>query len=214
MAGRRAEGLEGDYQAAGFGNRLGFGERPALVIVDFCRAYLEPGSPLYAGVEAEQAVNETLLKAARRAAIPVVFTRVEYQPGGIDGGYFFKKVKALECFVKGNPLADFPAGLTPRAGEIVVTKQYASAFFATSLASTLRALKVDSCIITGLSTSGCVRATALDALQSGFVPVVVADACGDRDARVHKANLFDLAAKYADVVSHKEVLGHLRTRAR
>lgn len=214
MAGRRAEDLEGDYEAAGFGNRLGFGERPALVIVDFCRAYLEPGSPLYAGVEGEEAVNETLLKAARRAEIPIVFTRVEYQPGGIDGGYFFKKVKALECFVKGNPLADFPAGLTPRAGEIVVTKQYASAFFATSLASSLRALGVDCCIITGLSTSGCVRATALDALQSGFIPIVVADGCGDRDARVHDANLFDLAAKYADVVSHREVLGHLRTRAR
>lgn len=211
MTDRQAADLDQDYVAAGFGNRLGFGDKPALIIVDFVMAYLDPDAPLYAGVEAELAVNETLLAAARKAGIPVIFTNVEYTAGGADGGLFYKKVAALKCFDKGNPLGAFPDSLQPRDDEIVVTKQYASAFFGTSLASTLRALGCDTALITGLSTSGCVRATALDALQNGFIPVVIEDACGDRDARVHKANLFDLAAKYADVVGSDEVLDWLGT---
>ena len=212
MADRQADDLDQDYAAAGFGNRLGFGEKPALIIVDFVMAYLEPDAPLYAGVEAELAVNETLLTAARKAGIPVIFTNVEYTANGADGGLFYKKVAALKCFDKGNPLGAFPPRLQPRDGELVVTKQYASAFFGTSLASTLRAMGCDTALITGLSTSGCVRATALDALQNGFIPVVIEDACGDRDARVHKANLFDLAAKYADVVPSGEVIAWLDDR--
>jgi len=203
------QALEDDYRSAGFKGRLGFGERPALIVVDFCDAYLVEGSPLYAGVEDARASCERVLGAARAAGIPIVITRVEYQPDGTDGGIFFRKVGALRCFVKGNPLAENPPSLKPLEGEIVVTKQYASAFFATSLAPTLTALGRDSLIITGVSTSGCVRATALDACQHGFIPLVVRDAVGDRDAKVHEANLFDLDAKYADVVTEAEVLEHL-----
>ena len=208
-AAKSGEELADDYRRAGFNNRLGFGSRPALVVIDFCRAYLDPESPLYAGVEDARASCQRVLTAARSAGVPVLHTTIEYQPGGADGGIFFRKVGALECFVRGNPLAAYGEGLAPAEGEVVVVKQYASGFFGTSLASTLTALGVDTLIHTGVSTSGCVRATALDACQHGFVPIVVRDACGDRDPQIHDANLFDLDAKYADVVSEQEVLDYL-----
>ena len=203
--------LELDYTRAGFATPLGWGQRPALLIVDFVRAYLVEDSPLYAGVEAARAAAVTLLTAARRAGWPILHTNLAYSPGGADGGVFFRKVKALACFERGSrpDLAAFAEGLDPGPDEIVVTKQYASAFFGTSLASTLTALRVDTVVIAGLSTSGCVRATAVDACQHGFTPIVVADAVGDRDARVHRANLFDLHAKYADVLSLDVVLRHI-----
>ncbi|MGI9605531.1 MAG: N-carbamoylsarcosine amidohydrolase [Acidimicrobiales bacterium] len=201
--------LDSDYKAAGFAKRLGFGDRPALVVIDFCHAYLDEGSPLYAGVEDARASSVRLLEASRVAGIPIVHTRVEYQPGGANGGVFFRKVDALKCFVEGNPLAEPGPGLAPLDGEIVITKQYASAFFGTSLASTLTSLGIDTLIHAGVSTSGCVRATALDACQHGFVPIVVREAVGDRDQGVHEANLFDLDAKYADVVSEAETLAYL-----
>ncbi|WP_419930011.1 isochorismatase family protein [Candidatus Poriferisocius sp.] len=204
--------LSEDYRQAGFSNRLGFGDHPALVVVDFCQAYLDPDSPLYASVEDARESCIRLLAATRSAQIPVLHTRVEFQPGGADGGIFFRKVGALECFVRGNPLGHYGEGLEPADDEVVVVKQYASGFFGTSLASTLTSLGTDTLIITGVSTSGCVRATALDACQHGFVPIVVKDACGDRDQRVHEANLFDLDAKYADVVSEQEVLDYLSSR--
>ncbi|WP_419841130.1 isochorismatase family protein [Candidatus Poriferisodalis sp.] len=203
------ERLAEDYRRAGFANRLGFGQRPALVVIDFCRAYLDADSPLYAGVEAARGSCERVLAAARAARIPVLHTRVEFQSGGADGGVFFRKVGALECFVRGNPLGAYGQGLEPLPEETVVVKQYASGFFGTSLASTLTAAGIDTLIHTGVSTSGCVRATALDACQHGFVPIVVRDACGDRDPQVHEANLFDLDAKYADVVSEAETLRYL-----
>ena len=206
------DGLVEDYRQAGFSNRLGFGQHPALVVVDFCQAYLDPDSPLYAGVEDARESCKRLLAAARTAQVPVLHTRVEFQPGGADGGIFFRKVGALECFVRGNPLGNYGEGLEPADDEVVVVKQYASGFFGTSLASTLTSLGTDTLIITGVSTSGCVRATALDACQHGFIPIVVRDACGDRDQRVHEANLFDLDAKYADVVSEQEVLDYLSVR--
>lgn len=213
MAGRQADDLKADYASAGFGGRLGFGRKAALIVVDFCMAYLETDSPLYAGIEEELAVNEKLVAACRDAGVSVIFTNVEFSAGGKNGGLFYRKVEALKCFDKGNPLAEFPPSLQPRDDEVVVTKQYASAFFGTSLGSTLSAMGCDTAIITGLSTSGCVRATALDALQYGFIPIVVSDACGDRDRRVHEANLFDLAAKYADVVTSDEVFSWLGKQA-
>lgn len=209
MGGRVTDDINYDYKTAGFGNELGYGRKPALIIVDFVNAYLDKQSPLYAGVEKQLAVNIDLLEKARAAHIPVVFTGVRYMTGGQDGGYFYKKIKSLSCFDAGNPLGDFPVALLPRKDELVVIKQYASAFFGTSLASSLRAQEVDTCLITGLSTSGCVRATALDALQNGFIPVVIEDACGDRDQRIHNSNIFDLRAKYADVVSSDSVKSYL-----
>ncbi|MGD9339917.1 MAG: isochorismatase [Chromatiales bacterium] len=205
-----AEDLDKDYDSAGFGRRLGFGRRPALVVVDFVRAYLEPGSPLYAGVEDTLLCARELLVAARAAAIPVFHTNVRYTPGLRDGGVFVRKVEALKVFEGDSPLGEFAEGLTPAATEAVITKQYPSAFFGTSLASSLTSLRVDTVLVAGVTTSGCVRATALDAMQHGFVPVVVREAVGDRDVRPHEANLFDLGAKYADVVALAEVVDYLR----
>jgi nicotinamidase-related amidase len=189
------------------------GRRPALLIVDFVRAYLAPGSPLYAGVENARAGAEKLLGFARQAGIPVFHTNVSYEPGGADGGVFFRKLPVLSCFERGrNPeLAAFAEGLEPRPGETVITKQYASAFFGTPLASQLKALRVDTVLIAGVSTSGCVRATAVDACQHGFVPLVVRDAVGDRHPAPHEANLFDLQAKYAEVVSLEAAATYLAT---
>ena len=202
--------LDADYAKAGFGGSLPFGTRPALLVVDVCRAYLDRDSPLYAGVEDALGANQRLATAARAAGVPVVFTRVRYTAGGSDGGLFYRKVPALAAYLDDNPLGDFPVGFGPEPGEVVVTKQYASAFFGTSLASTLAAMTINTLLITGFSTSGCVRATALDALQHGFVPYVVREACGDRASAPHDASLFDLQAKYAEVVGIDRALDLLR----
>lgn len=201
--------LDRDYDAAGFGGRLVFGAAPALLIVDVVMAYLDPASPLYAGVEDALASNVRLAAAARQAGVQVILTNIVYEPGGIDGGMFFRKVPALKAFERGSPMGAFPPALLPEPGDIVLTKHYPSAFFGTSLASTLHAAGIDTVLITGFSTSGCVRATALDALCHGFVPLVVREACGDRDARPHDQNLFDIAAKMAEVVSEVEAVALL-----
>lgn len=206
-----SESLQDNYARGGFGQSMPWGRRPALLVIDFVRAYLVPGSPLYAGVEQARTDCVTLLQAARLAGIPVLHTRVEFQPGGRDGGVFFRKLPALACFEAGRhpELAAFAEGLEPAAGETVITKQYASAFFGTTLASTLTSLGVDTLLIAGLSTSGCVRASAVDACQHGFVPVVVREAVGDRAPGPHEANLFDLQAKYAEVAPLVTVLQYL-----
>lgn len=203
--------IDANYAVGGFGESLQWGSRPAVIVVDLCLAYLQEGSPLYANVEPTRASAARLVDAARSFDVPVIFTRVEFEPGGVDGGLFFKKVMSLKSFERGNPLGDFPAAPRPLPGEVVVTKQYASAFFATSLASTLNAMRRDTVIITGVSTSGCVRATAVDALQHGFVPLVVRDAVGDRHPGPHESNLFDLQAKYADVISEPQCLEYLKS---
>ena len=201
--------LTEDYQRAGFSGRQRLGEFPALLIVDFAVAYLEKSSPLYAGVEDTLASCERVLEVARAVGVPVIFTRVEFQPGGADGGVFYRKVSALKCFDRGNPLAELAPSLEVRPEDVVVTKQYPSAFFGTSLSSTLTSMGIDTVVVTGLSTSGCVRATALDACQHGYVTVVVRQAVGDRSDAVHEANLFDLNAKYADVLDEEEAIGYL-----
>jgi len=198
----------------GFGGKLEFGQRPALLVIDFVKAYLIESSPLYANVEPVRAACEQLLRMCRTAQIPILHTNVAFHPGGRDGGVFFRKVPALRCFERGaSPeLAEFATGLEPLPDEPVFTKQYASAFFGTSVASTLTALTVDTLLIAGLSTSGCVRATAVDSCQHGFIPVVVRDAVGDRAPGPHEANLFDLQTKYAEVVPLKRVQEYLATR--
>ena len=200
--------LADDYAKAGFGGKLEFGQRPALLIIDVVQAYLQPNSPLYAGVEAALASNVRLIEHARAAKIPVFFTKVTYQIGlnGLDGGVFFRKLPVLKIFEAGSPLGEFPKEIMPRAEDQIVIKQYASAFFGTSLTSTLVAMSIDTLVIGGFSTSGCIRASAVDALQLGFIPFVVREATGDRDASVHQANLFDLQAKYAEVVSEEDAL--------
>lgn len=201
--------LRSDYLAAGFGGRIAPGQRPALLMVDPARAYTDSRSPLWTGDSDVVQAMSALLGAARAVGIPVLWTRVSFDPSGRDGGLFFRKVPALRCFLPGDPLADWTPGLEPAAGEVVVTKQYPSAFFGTSLSATLTALGVDTVVLAGFSTSGCVRASTLDALQHGFVPLVVRDAVGDRQPSIHEANLFDIQAKCGEVISLAEAVSYL-----
>ena len=208
-----SEDLEANYARAGYHHKLEPGRRPALLLIDFCEAYFQPASPLYAGVEAALASALRVRAAARAARIPVIFTQVVVMPGGFDGGVFRRKAPVTACFERGHPLGAFPKALTPERDELVVTKQYPSAFFGTSLASTLTAARVDTVLLTGLTTSGCVRATCVDAMSHGFIPLVVRDACGDRASGPHEANLYDMSAKYAEVVSEADAINYLGTPA-
>ncbi len=200
--------LLANYKKA-YDNRVGFGARPALLLIDFCQAYFEPGNALYAEVEDAMASALRVRAAARAARVPVILTNVVYHQSGWNGGRFFEKAMPLRNFTQGNPMAAWGPGLAPFEDELVVSKQYPSAFFGTSLASTLTAAGVDSVILTGLTTSGCVRASCVDAMSHGFRTAVVAEACGDRHAGPHEANLFDMNAKYADVVSEAETIAFL-----
>jgi maleamate amidohydrolase len=201
--------LSANYKKA-YDQRIGFGARPAIILVDFVQAYFEENCALYAGVEDALESALRLRKHARAAGIPVIYTNVVYQEGGADGGVFFKKVPVLENFIAGNPMGAWPLDLQPADDEIVVSKQYPSAFFGTSLASTLHGMGVDTLIIAGVTTSGCIRATCVDAMSHGFIPIVVSDACGDRHEAPHQANLFDMNAKYADVVGESETIEYLQ----
>ena len=193
-----------------FSGRVGWGERPAVLVVDLVRAYTEDGGPfvLPAAAPAVAATAE-LVAAARAGGHPVVWTVVRYAPGLADGGFFVRKVPALAAFAEDAPGGWGELALPPRPGEPVLVKQYASAFFGTTLATTLHTAGVDTLVVTGVSTSGCVRASAMDALNSGFRPQVVRQACADRSVALHEANLADLDAKYADVVDLPEALAHL-----
>ncbi len=201
--------LSVNYKKA-YDNRLGFGEKPALILVDFVEAYFDESCALYAGVEDALASALRIRELARVAGIPVIYTNVVYYEEGRDGGVFFRKAPVLKNFLVGDPMGGWPSGLQPALDELVITKQYPSAFFDTSLDSTLKDTGVDTLIITGVTTSGCIRATCVDAMSNGFIPIVVADACGDRHEAPHEANLFDMNAKYADVVSESEIIDYLR----
>lgn len=198
-----------DYEQAGFGRRLGFGIRPAVLVVDMVKAYLDPASPLYADVDSAVSATTALLSAARAAGVPIIFTKVVYQDGPRDGGLFFKKAQGLSLFVGETELGDLADELVRSDSELLICKQFASAFFGTTLTQVLHNLGVDTVLIAGLSTSGCVRATAVDAVQLGFAPMVIREAVGDRDSRPHEASLFDLDAKYADVVTLDATIAYL-----
>jgi maleamate amidohydrolase len=207
--------LDADYANAGFARPLGWGARPAVLLVDAARAYTDPASPLF--LETGQAAADamaSLAGAARAAGVPVIWTAVHFADESCaEAPLFAAKVPALKVFAAGNPLADFAPPLTPGPTEPVVTKHHASAFAGTSLAAWLTSHAIDTVVIGGYSTSGCIRASALDALQNGFRPMVVREACADRSPAPHESNLFDLNAKYADVVTLSDSLQRLQTYA-
>lgn len=207
------ETLDQNYGRAGYHAKQTWGARPALLLIDFAQAYYEPTSPLYGGEGCVTARDEAvdLLKAARATQTPVIFTEVEYQCGGADGGAFYAKVPALSCFDTGNTLAGLVDGLTVEKNDLLITKQYPSAFFGTSLAAMLQFQKIDTLILCGLTTSGCVRATCIDSISSGFVTLVAKDACGDRASGPHEANLFDMSAKYADLLTTQEAAAYMQS---
>lgn len=206
-----AQAAEDNYKGV-WGQRIGFGLRPALLVIDFMKAYTTPGAPLFAPGVVE-AVKRTpqLLEAARDVGVQVIHTNILYRaPNCADGGIWVKKAPVMAALVPGNRLAEFCDGVEPLPGEFVVTKQYASAFFGTSLAPMLHAAGIDTLVLAGCSTSGCIRASAVDAMQHGFRTIVVRDCVGDRHAAPHEANLFDIDAKYGDVVGLDEAVAAIR----
>lgn len=202
------EDLSANYKRA-FGKRIGFGRKPALIMIDFVEAYFDRTCPLYAGVEEALASALRVREAARESGVPVIYTNVVYDRNGVKGGRFFQKSMVLHHFIEGSPMGAWPKGLVPRDSELVISKQYPSAFFGTSLAATLTTMGVDTLIHTGLSTSGCVRATCVDCCSHGFIPIIVREAVGDRHFAPHEANLFDMDAKYGDVVGEAEILSYI-----
>lgn len=203
--------MTGPHGAA-FSGRVGWGQSPALLVIDLIRAYTEPGGP-FELAEPGPAVAATgeLLAAARAAGRPVLWTVVRYTRGLADGGLFARKVPALAAFAEDaeGGWGEIAPPLKPEPGEPVVAKQYASAFFGTSLAATLHTQGVDTVVIAGVSTSGCIRASATDALCHGLRPQVVREACADRTPALHENNLADLDAKYADVTALADAIAHL-----
>ncbi len=194
-------------------NRLGFGRKTALIVIDLLQGYTLKGAPLFApGVVKAVKEMPELLKLARQKKMPIIHTRVFYNPPDfIDGGVWIKKAPVLKSLVPGNKYAQFCKGVEPGKGELVIVKNYASVFFGTSLAATLTAAGIDTLLITGCTTSGCVRASAVDAVQNGFRPIVIRECVGDRHDGPHEANLFDINAKYGDVISKVEALKYIKS---
>jgi len=198
----------------GFHGRAGFGRRPALLVVDVNVGFTDPASPLVCELEDVVAAIRRLLDEARRAALPVVYTTVSYGEGDkVAAAAFIDKIPALLTLEAGSRWVEIDPRLAPEAGEPVLNKLFASAFFGTPLSSLLASARCDSVVVTGASTSGCVRATVVDALQHGYRPIVPREAVGDRNHAAHEANLYDIDAKYGDVVSVDDVVEHLEDLA-
>ena len=201
-----------DYRQKGFADRSGFGQKPALLIVDFCNGFTDPTSPLGGDFSSQLAVTQELLQAFREAGLPIAYTTVAYESDLRDGGVFVKKVPSLGILLIGSPAVEIDDCIKPRFDEPVYVKKYASAFFGTELDSYFSSLAVDTVVIVGATTSGCIRASAVDSMQYGYHTVVVSDGVGDRAEGPHEANLFDIDAKYGDVVPASEVLAQFQKK--
>lgn len=178
---------------------LVLGSQPALIVVDASLGFTDPDSPLGADFSPQIGAIAQLTELARQRGWPVIFTTVWYEHED-EAAVFRRKIPALNALAKGSRLAGIDPRLTVSSGDCVLRKLHASAFHGTELDASLRARNVDSLVICGFTTSGCVRATAVDALQYGYPAVVVEDAVADRDAQAHRANLYDLQAKYCAVL--------------
>ncbi|WP_232668505.1 isochorismatase family protein [Pseudonocardia sp. TRM90224] len=203
------------YERAGFGAPVRRGERPAIVVVDLTNGFTDPAAPTGANLSAVVAATAELIEAGRPAGVPVVFTTIAYTPAEADGDAvaWLTKAPGMRALREGSSAVAIDDRLPVDPRDHLITKKGASAFFGTGLAALLSGLRVDTVLICGATTSGCVRATAVDAVQSGF-PVLVPRQCvGDRAAGPHEANLFDIQAKYGDVVELADALDYLRVHA-
>ncbi|WP_122089204.1 isochorismatase family protein [Halalkalicoccus subterraneus] len=198
-----------DYDPADFGASVGLGERPALLVIDLINAFTDPTTRLGSDVSDVLERTEQLLAAFRDRDLPRYFTTVAFEDSYGDAGRFIEKVPALKELRLGTEAVDVDERIAPTDGERVILKKYASAFFGTDLQTELTTDRVDTLVLAGVTTSGCVRATAVDSLQHGYRTIVPADAVGDRAEGPHRANLFDINAKYGDVVTTDDVLSHL-----
>jgi nicotinamidase-related amidase len=197
------------YEKNEFGESVGFGDRPALMVIDLINAFTAPDSNL--GSELDDVLEKTaqLLDAFREHDLPRYFTTVAFEESYGDAGIFIEKIPALRELRLGTERVEVDERIAPISDERVILKKYASAFFGTDLSTELTTQSVDTLVIAGVTTSGCVRATAVDSLQNGYRTIVPGDAVGDRAEGPHRANLFDIDAKYGDVVRTDDVLEHL-----
>ncbi len=200
------------FKARGFGIKIGFGERPAIIVIDMLKGFTDPAMPLGANLDPQIAAQQPLLAVAHERNIPVIFSTVIYHDADLkDAGLWGIKMKGSFSLKAGTPAVEIDPRLDMKPSDSLLVKKYASCFFGTDLVPRLMNQRVDTLIIVGCTTSGCVRATAVDAVQNGFRPMVVREAVGDRSAAAHEQSLFDLNAKYADVVSLDETLQYLKT---
>ncbi len=200
------------YRGRGIGDRVGYGRAPAIVVVDMSRAFTDPSYRVGADqADTVEAIARVLAAARERGDVPVFFTTMAYEADGLDAGMWGRKVPALlDLRVDDAAAMQIDERIAPAESDLVLNKKFASAFFGTPLAPLLAARGVDTVILTGCSTSGCVRATAVDAVSHGYRLIVPEECVADRAPGPHHANLFDIQAKYGDVVSVSEVLDYLR----
>jgi nicotinamidase-related amidase len=201
--------LRREFQAKGYAGRVGFGQRPALLVVDLVPGFTDLRSPMASDLESVLRATQSLLAAARKAAIPVFFSTIAYDPDLHDAGLWRKKIPSLDWLVAGSEWVQVDPRLGQRRGETTISRKAASCFFGTDLAARLAAARCDTLLIAGCTTSGCVRASAVDACAHDLHVIVVEEAVGDRAVLPHLASLFDLEAKYADVVSLADALAWL-----
>jgi nicotinamidase-related amidase len=202
------------YSAARLGQAVTMGERPAVLVVDFSCGFTDPECALGSELSAEVEATRRLLDEARARDVPVIFTTIGFEPSLRDGGLWLQKVPTLGDLQVGGRWVEIDPRLERREDETIVLKKGASAFFGTNLAAILISQGIDSVILCGATTSGCVRATAIDLLQHGFPTLVPRECVGDRAQAPHEANLFDIQAKYADVVSLEDALAYLESVGR
>ena len=206
---------EGDvYREQGFGARSGVGQRPALLIVDFVESFADP--QIFGGGNIADAISATtrLLSFARSRRWPVAMTRIVFADDGADANIFSRKVPTLLAMTESNPKGAIVPQLAPFAGELIVRKRLPSAFAGTELAAWLIGRAVDTVVVTGCTTSGCVRASVVDSMGCGFITVVAQDCVGDRALGPHDANLFDMQQKYADLMTASEIEALFVARSR
>lgn len=200
------------FEERGFKRRMGYGARPALVIIDMQKGFTNSNEPLGSNLDGQIEATIPLIEVAHERGIPIFFTACVYSdPDVKDAGIWINKIAGLASLRAGTPNTEIDDRLDMREGDTFLQKKYASCFFGTDLVSRLTSQGVDTLIITGCTTSGCVRATAVDSCQTGFRPIVVREAVGDRSAAAHEQSLFDLDAKYADVVSLADALAYMKS---
>ncbi|MFY9694273.1 MAG: isochorismatase family protein [Xanthobacteraceae bacterium] len=200
------------FRQRGFGLKIGFGERPALIVIDMLKGFTDPDMLLGSNLAPQIEAQKPLLAVAHERNMPVIFSTVMYHEADIrDAGIWGLKQRGALTLTADSEAVKVDPRLDRRQSDSLLVKRYASCFFGTDLVPRLTSRRVDTLIITGCTTSGCVRATAVDAVQNGFRPMVVREAVGDRSVAAHEQSLFDLDAKYADVVSLDETLHYLKT---
>jgi nicotinamidase-related amidase len=207
----RSGDLDERYRGMGFGGRVGFGDKPALILIDYFYGVTdETLSPL--GFDQSEAIahSRRVLDMAREKRIPIIFTTQAYAENCVDAGVSIKKIPTMNVLVAGSKAVEIDERVKPESHELLIVKKQASAFFGTHLAPLLWGLGVDTAILVGNSTSGCVRATCVDSCSNGFRTIIPRECVADRSEQVHEASLFDMDSKFADVVPCEEVLAYLR----